>query len=49
MRTVDVAAEAGLAIQTIATIMRKGKCKPITLGKIARALDVPPESLVDEE
>ena len=49
MRVVDVAAEAGLTIQTIAKIMRKGKCKPVTLGKIAHALGVEPEDLLDEE
>jgi DNA-binding Xre family transcriptional regulator len=49
MRAADIADETGLSRQTVSTIVQSGKCKPVTLGKIARALGVKPEQLVDME
>jgi DNA-binding Xre family transcriptional regulator len=49
MRAADVADEAGLTRQTVSAIIRRGKCKPVTLGKIAHALGVEPKDLVDME
>lgn len=49
MRAADVADEAGLTRQTVSAIVHNGRCKPVTLGKIARALGVEPKDLVDME
>ena len=49
MRAANVADEAGLSRHTLSDVMRTGKCRTDTLGKIARALGVEPKDLVDME
>ena len=49
MRAADVADEAGLSRRTLSQVMRTGTCRTDTLGKIARALGVEPEQLIDGE
>lgn len=49
MRAADVANEAGLSRRTLSSVMQTGVCRTDTLGKIARALGVEPEQLMDME
>jgi len=49
MRAADVVEETGLSRSVVSAIIHGKKCKPVTLGKIARALGVEPEQLVDME
>lgn len=44
----NLAAVSGVSRQTISTSIRRGSCEPKTLGKIARALGVPVESIIAE-
>lgn len=45
----QVAAQCDMSRQNMSRILRKGVCNPATLGKIARALGVDPEEIVDNE
>lgn len=38
---------SGLAVPTIGTIMRRGRCSTKTVGKLARALGVDVEEIVE--
>lgn len=42
-----IAAKAGISRQTISAVMNGRNCRPELLGKIARALGVEPEEIID--
>ena len=48
MTKAALAAASGISRQTISTSIRRGSCEPKTAGKIARALGVPVESIIEE-
>ena len=49
MNPYDVCRKAGISYQTFRKVHNGMKCKPTTIGKIAKALEVPVESLVKTE
>ena len=44
----QVAEKAGMSRQNFSTVRTRGTCAAVTLGKIARALGVPVESLLED-
>lgn len=44
----QVAEKAGMSRQNFSTVRTRGTCTAVTLGKIARALGVPVESLLED-
>lgn len=45
----ELAEKAGISRQGLSTILSRGTCRPISLAKIASALDVEPKELFKEE
>ena len=45
----QIAEKANVDPRTISVIMRRGRCRPETAGKIARALGVDPKDIMEEE
>lgn len=45
----EVAKNAQIHPQVLSVVMHRGTCRPATAGKIARALGVDPEEIVDNE
>lgn len=39
---------SGISRQNLSTIIRRGTCEPRTIGKLAKALNVPVEDLLEE-
>lgn len=44
----QVADKAGMSRQNFSTVTTRGTCAAVTLGKLARALGVSPESLLED-
>ena len=49
MNPYDLCKEIGIQYQTYRRVSAGNKCKPATVGKIARALNVPVEQLIETE
>lgn len=49
MNPYDLCKEIGIQYQTYRRVAAGNKCKPATVGKIARALNVPVEQLIETE
>ncbi len=47
MNSYDLCKKAGIQYQTFRRIISGGKCKPATLGKIAKALQVPVTDIIE--
>lgn len=45
----QLAQASGISRQSLSTIMGRGTCRPDNAGKIAHALGVDPEEIVDNE
>ena len=45
----QLAKRMGCSAQNLSVVLNRGSCKPVTVGKIARALGVPVESIVRKE
>lgn len=45
----DLATLSGLSQQTITTILKNGRCKPESAGKIAKAFSVDVTEIIDSE
>lgn len=44
-----LAAKAGMPIPTICTVINRGSCKPVTIGRIAEALGVDVLDIIQDE
>lgn len=45
----QLALQSGITRQNISTILSRGSCTPLSVGKIARGLGVPVEEIILEE
>ena len=45
----ELSERSGVTTQNIRALLKRGSCRPRTLGRIARALGVDPAELIDEE
>ena len=44
-----LAQQIGCSAQNLSVILNRGRCKPVTAGKIAQALGVPVENIIKRE
>ena len=44
----ELSKHSGVTAQNIRALLKRGSCRPKTLGRIARALGVDPAELIDE-
>ena len=49
MNTLDLCRQANIQYKTLRRILNGGKAKPATIGKIAKALNVQVEELLEDE
>lgn len=47
MNQKELAGKAGISRQTLSAVMSGRTCRPALLGKIARALEVKPEEIIE--
>ena len=45
----QLARRMGCSAQNLSVILNRGRCKPVTVGKIAQALGVPVDSIIKME
>ena len=45
----ELARRIGCSAQNLSAILKRGSCKPVTAGKIAKALGVPVENIIRKE
>ena len=45
----ELSARSGVTAANIRALLKRGTCRPQTLGRIARALGVDPAELIEEE
>lgn len=45
----QLAQRVGCSAQNLSVILNRGRCKPVTAGKIAQALGVPVENIIKRE
>lgn len=45
----ELSERSGVTTQNIRALLKRGSCRPKTLGRIARALGVDPAELIEEE
>ena len=45
----ELARRMGCSVQNLSVILNRGRCKPVTAGKIAQALGVSVESIIRKE
>lgn len=45
----ELARRMGCSAQNLSVILSRGSCKPVTAGKIAKALGVPVENIIRKE
>ena len=45
----QLAQRIGCSAQNLSVILNRGRCKPVTAGKIAQALGVPVDSIIKKE
>lgn len=43
----QIAKKAGMSRQTLANIIQRHECRPDTLGRLSKALEVEPQDLVE--
>lgn len=46
---VDLERLTGIKRQNISTILNRGTCSPVTLGRIAKGLSVPVDTIIEQE